>query len=50
MAAHGGTDPYQALMDPDNLIPPGLAKYVILGQIPIDRLQALPLDYGQPRF
>ena len=48
MAAHGGTDPYQALMDPDNLLPPGTAKYVILGQIPIDRLQALPLDYGQP--
>jgi hypothetical protein len=49
MARHGGVDPYQALMDPDNLIPPGQAKYVILGQIPITMLQALPLDYGKPR-
>jgi hypothetical protein len=48
MAGHGGVDPYQALMDPDHLIPPGEAKYVILGQIPITMLQALPLNYGEP--
>jgi hypothetical protein len=48
MASHGGVDPYQALMDPDNLLPPGTAKFVILGQIPINRLQALPFNYGQP--
>jgi hypothetical protein len=48
MARHGGVDPYQALMDPDHLIAPGQAKYVILGQIPTTMLQALPLDYGEP--
>jgi hypothetical protein len=47
MAAHGGADPYQPLMDPNNLLPPGLAHYVILDQIPLNRLQALPLNYGE---
>ena len=49
LAAHGGTDPYQPLMDPENRFPPGTAKYLILGQIPIGQLQALPLSYGRPR-
>jgi hypothetical protein len=48
MARNGGVDPYPALMDPDNLVPDGSEKYVILGDIPVDRLQALPLDYGRP--
>jgi hypothetical protein len=48
MARNGGVDPYFALMDPDNLVPDGFEKYVILGDIPVNRLQALPLDYGRP--
>jgi hypothetical protein len=48
MARGGGPDPYLALMDPDNVAPDGAEKYVILGDIPVDRLQALPLDYGKP--
>jgi len=48
-ARNGGVDPYDALMDPSHVLPPGVAKYVILGGIPVDRLQALPLNYGQPR-
>jgi len=48
MAHNGGVDPYFALMDPDNVVPDGSEKYVILGDIPVDRLQALPLDYGKP--
>jgi hypothetical protein len=48
MARTGGVDPYPGLMDPDGLVPDGSEKYVILGDIPVDRLQALPLDYGQP--
>jgi hypothetical protein len=47
-ATHGGVNPYPALMDPDNLLPPGDWPYV-LTQIPVTELQALPLDYGQPR-
>jgi hypothetical protein len=47
-ARNGGVDPYDALMDPSHVLPPGVAKYVILGGIPVDRLQALPLNYGQP--
>jgi hypothetical protein len=47
MASHGGVaDPYFALMDPDNLIPDGVEKYLILSDIPVERLQALPMDYG----
>jgi hypothetical protein len=49
MATNGGVDPYFELMDPDHLVPDGSEKYVILGDIPVDRLQALPLDYGKPR-
>ena len=48
MARTGQSDPYIPLMDPNNLIPDGFEHYVILGQIPIDRLQALPMDYGKP--
>ncbi len=48
MARNGGVDPYPALMDPANVVPDGSEKYVILGDIPVDRLQALPIDYGRP--
>jgi hypothetical protein len=48
MASHGGVDPYTLLFDPDNLVPDGLEKYVVLSEIPVDRLQALPLNYGRP--
>jgi hypothetical protein len=47
-AAHGGVDPYPALEDPDNLLPPAERPYV-LTQIPITQLQALPLNYGEPQ-
>jgi hypothetical protein len=46
-AAHGGVNPYPALMDPQNLLPDGEWQYV-LTQIPIGQLQALPFDYGEP--
>lgn len=46
-AGHGGVNPYPALLDPQNLYP-GYAQYVALGEIPLNQLQALPLDYGQP--
>ncbi|HLJ99216.1 MAG TPA: hypothetical protein VKU39_04840, partial [Streptosporangiaceae bacterium] len=46
-ATHRGVNPYPALMDPDHLLPPGGWQYV-LTQIPIDELQALPLNYGEP--
>jgi len=48
-AAHGGPDPYIQLMDPDGLVPDGAEKYYALYDVPLDRLQALPLDYGRPR-
>jgi hypothetical protein len=48
MASHGGVeDPYFALMDPQNLIPNGVEKYLVLSEIPVERLQALPIDYGK---
>ena len=46
-ATHGGVNPYPALMDPDHLFPDGDWAYV-LTQIPIDQLQALPFNYGEP--
>lgn len=46
-AAHGGVNPYPALMDPDNLLPDGEWQYV-LTQIPVTELQALPMNYGEP--
>jgi hypothetical protein len=45
----GDPDPYSLLFDPDDLIPDGAEKYFVLGEIPVERLQALPLDYGKPR-
>jgi hypothetical protein len=48
MMRTGLPDPYLELMDPDDQIPDGDEKYFILGEIPVDRLQALPLDYGRP--
>ncbi len=47
-AAHGGVNPYTALEDPDNVLPPAERPYV-LTQIPVTELQALPLNYGQPQ-
>ncbi|MFC6081197.1 hypothetical protein [Sphaerisporangium aureirubrum] len=49
MARNGGVDPYTKLFDPDDLVPDGSEKYVVLGEIPVERLQALPMDYGKPR-
>ncbi len=43
-AAHGGVNPYPALLDPDHRLPPGGWQYV-LTQIPIGELQAMPLNY-----
>jgi hypothetical protein len=45
-ASHGGVNPYPALMDPDNLL--GNLWPYVLSQIPVDQLQALPLNYGEP--
>jgi hypothetical protein len=45
-AAHGGVNPYPALENPDNLLTPG-EQSAILTQIPLNQLQALPLNYGQ---
>ena len=39
-SAHGGTDPYVALFQ-------GRPSYQVLQEIPMNRLQALPKDYGQ---
>jgi hypothetical protein len=47
-AADGGVDPYDLLFDPTGTYPESLSHYVLLDDIPIDRLQALPLDYGKP--
>jgi hypothetical protein len=48
MARNGGVDPYIQLIDPDNLVPGGSEKYYALYDLPVERLQALPLDYGRP--
>jgi hypothetical protein len=45
---HGGVNPYPALEDPLNLLTPD-ERSAVLTQIPISQLQALPLNYGQPR-
>jgi hypothetical protein len=47
-ARNGGVDPYDLLFDPSGTFPETLSRFAILGGIPIDRLQALPLNYGQP--
>ncbi|GAA1260194.1 hypothetical protein GCM10009677_09280 [Sphaerisporangium rubeum] len=49
MARNGGVDPYIKLFDPDDLVPDGAEKYYVLSEIPVERLQALPIDYGKPR-
>jgi hypothetical protein len=46
-ASHGGVNPYPALLDPQNRYP-GYAQYVVLNEIPLNRLEALPLNYGRP--
>jgi hypothetical protein len=46
---NGGVDPYIELFDPDDLLPDGDEKYFVLSEIPVERLQALPIDYGMPR-
>lgn len=45
-ASHGGVNPCPAVLDPHNRYP-GIAKYVVLNEIPLDQLQALPLNYGE---
>ncbi|KAJ3125625.1 hypothetical protein HK098_008353 [Nowakowskiella sp. JEL0407] len=50
MGKNGGIDPYFKLFDPmDYVVPDGPEKYVVLYDLPIERLQALPLDYGKPK-
>lgn len=50
MAANGGVNPYHLLVDPDNLIPDDDSyTWLTLADIPVERLQALPLDYGRPK-
>jgi hypothetical protein len=49
MARTGGTDPYRDLIDPNHEFPADVYPYIVLAEIPVDRLQALPLNYGQPR-
>lgn len=48
MATHGGVDPYDDFFDPNHELPPDSYFWAGLLQIPVDRLQALPLNYGQP--
>jgi hypothetical protein len=49
-AADGGVDPYNQLFDPTGtgLLPESLTRFLVMAQIPLDRLQALPLNYGEP--
>ena len=39
MAANGGVDPYTLLFDPTDLVPDGVEKYLVLSEIPVERLQ-----------
>ncbi|MBV1853541.1 hypothetical protein [Catellatospora tritici] len=48
MARNGGVDPYSLLIDPDDIVPDGSEKYLLFYDLPLERLQALPLDYGKP--
>jgi hypothetical protein len=48
MAVNGGIDPYTQLIDPNNLVPDGLEKYFVFYDLPVEKLQALPIDYGKP--
>ena len=47
-ARDGGVDPYDLLFDPTGTYPETVSRYAVLADLPIDRLQALPLDYGEP--
>lgn len=47
-ASHKGVNPYPAVLDPKNRYP-GYAQYIVLKEIPLSQLQALPLNYGKPR-
>lgn len=51
-AADGGIDPYNQLFDPTGtgLLPESLTRYLVMAQIPLNRLQALPLNYGESGF
>lgn len=50
MERNGGVNPYHLLTDPNNEIPDDDSyTWLTLADIPVERLQALPLDYGQPR-
>ena len=48
--ANGGVDPYNKLFDPTGtgIIPESLTHYLVLLGVPLSRLQALPLNYGEP--
>lgn len=48
MAHNGGVDPYDEFFDPNHERPPDTYSWAGLAEIPVDRLQALPLDYGRP--
>lgn len=48
MARNGGVDPYDEFFDPNHERPPDTYSWAGLAEIPVDRLQALPLDYGRP--
>ena len=47
MAHNGGVDPYDEFFDPNHERPPDTYSWAGLAEIPVDRLQALPLDYGR---
>lgn len=51
-ATDGGIDPYNQLFDPTGtgLLPESLTRYLVMAQIPLNRLQALPLNYGESGF
>ncbi|HEX6358182.1 hypothetical protein [Actinophytocola sp.] len=47
---YGGVNPYHLLTDPTNEIPDDDSyTWLTLADIPVERLQALPLDYGRPQ-
>jgi hypothetical protein len=50
MARTGGPNPYDQLFDPNHEFPPETYGGGAMAEIPVDRLQALPLDYGRPHM
>ncbi len=49
MARNGGVNPYQLLIDPNDEIPDDDSyTWAVLADLPVERLQALPLNYGKP--